>query len=303
MNRSFQASCSGEERSRGPLDLTSPRRGLDERLRAPSKKERRLARQRAEATARRRRARQKRLWAAVAALLSLALVGGIVALGLASHSSPPRTSSGTNAGLVSDQSTATGAGVRAVFAQPHLTDGKPLTFFLGGQFCPFCGAIRWPLVEALSRFGTFSGLGQMHSRPGEDGFQSVATYDFVNAHYESPYITLRTVEAADANGNTLQSPDAEESSLVNQFDPQGSIPFLFVGGRYVASLTYSPGLLQGLSFQQILAEANSPHPGPLGTAIHREADGLTAAICSTDGAQPAAVCSSPAIRSLMKTLG
>ncbi len=125
--------------------------------------------------------------------------------------------------------------------------------------------MRWPLVKALSRFGTFSGLGEMHSRPGEDGFQSLATYDLLHASYQSPYITLRKVEAADANGNPLQSPDGEESSLINQFDPQGSIPFLFVGGRYVASLTYSPGLLQGLSFQQSLNEA----PGILGSALTR----------------------------------
>lgn len=200
-------------------------------------------------------------------------------------------------------STATSvSGLHQVFDKPHLTAGKPLTFFLGGQFCPFCASMRWPMVKALGRFGTFSGLGEMHSRAGTDGFESLATYDFTHASYRSDYITLRLVEAADADGNPLQQPDEEESALVNQFDPQGSIPFLFVGGSYVAQLPYSPALLQGRSFRQILDDFNSPSQTELGKAINDEADRLTAVICKTDGAQPAAVCGQPPIKAFMEKL-
>jgi hypothetical protein len=114
----------------------------------------------------------------------------------------------------------------------------------------------------------------------------------------SDYVTLRMVEVADVNGNPLQRPDAESAALVNQFDPQGSIPFVFVGGSYVAQLPYSPALLQGKSFQQILEEVNSSNPGDVGRAIDAEADGITAIICKTDGDQPASVCSQPAIQAL-----
>jgi len=76
-------------------------------------------------------------------------------------------------------------GVRKVFDQPHTTVGKPLTFFTGGQFCPFCAAMRWPLVKARQRVGTFSGLGEMHSRPGEHGFQSIATVSSTGRCYSS----------------------------------------------------------------------------------------------------------------------
>src|SRR5713226_1234805 len=136
------------------------------------------------------------------------------------------------------------SGIHRVFDKPRLSDGHPLTLFVGGQFCPFCASMRWPLVKALSRFGTFSGLGQMHSQAGVDGFESLATYDLAHAAYRSDYVTLRVVEAADANGNPLQQPDGEEAALINQFDPQGSIPFLLVGGSYVAQLPFSPALLQ-----------------------------------------------------------
>ncbi|HXW35994.1 MAG TPA: DUF929 family protein, partial [Acidimicrobiales bacterium] len=45
--------------------------------------------------------------------------------------------------------------------QPPLTiAGKPGAVFVGGLFCPLCGADRWAMVTAFSRFGTFDGLQQ-----------------------------------------------------------------------------------------------------------------------------------------------
>jgi hypothetical protein len=158
--------------------------------------------------------------------------------------------------------------------------------------------MRWSLVKALSRFGTFSGLGQINSQQGTDGFTSIGSYDLTRATFKSDYVTLRMVEVADVNGNPLQKPDAETTALLNKFDPQGSIPFVFVGGSYVAQLPYSPALLQGKSFQQILDEVNSSNPGGIGRAIDAEADGITAIVCKTDGAQPASVCGQPGIQAL-----
>jgi len=70
----------------------------------------------------------------------------------------------------------------------------------------------------------------------------------------------------------------------------------------VAQLPYSPILLQGRSYQQIVAEVNAENPGPLGQAVNAEADALTAALCTTDGVQPASVCSQPAIQGLIHRL-
>src|SRR5712692_4558881 len=194
-------------------------------------------------------------------------------------------------------------GIHRVYAQPKLIQGHAWTLFVGGQFCPFCAAMRWPFVKALSRFGTFSGLGEMHSQKGVDGFDfSIPTYDFVPASYTSPYLTVRMAEVADANGKPLQTLDDDETDLFNHLDPNGAIPFVFVGGAYVAQLPYSPLLLQGHSYSQIAAEVNSETPGPLGQAINAEADALTAALCTTDGAQPASVCGQPAIQALMHRL-
>ncbi len=194
-------------------------------------------------------------------------------------------------------------GFHRVFDQPHLSGGHPLTLFVGGQFCPFCASMRWPLVKALSRFGTFTGLGQINSQRGTDGFNSIGSYDLTKASFQSDYVTLRIVEVADVNGNPLQRPGADTTALLNQFDPQGSIPFVFVGGSYVAQLPYSPALLQGKSFQQILDDVNSSNPGEIGRAINAEADSITAIICKTDGAQPASVCNQPGIQALSQQAG
>ena len=42
-------------------------------------------------------------------------------------------------------------------------DGKPEVLFIGAEYCPFCAAQRWAMVNALSRFGTFTGLTTTHS--------------------------------------------------------------------------------------------------------------------------------------------
>ncbi len=91
-------------------------------IKAQSKKERRLARQRAEAEARRRRALRKRVGTVAAVTVALALAGGLVGL-LISSGSGSKNAAGQPAGsgLVSNQNTAAGNGIRAVFTQPHLT--------------------------------------------------------------------------------------------------------------------------------------------------------------------------------------
>ena len=53
------------------------------------------------------------------------------------------------------------AAPKAISGAPALTEnGLPRIFYAGAEYCPFCAAERWPLVVALSRFGTFTGLGQ-----------------------------------------------------------------------------------------------------------------------------------------------
>ncbi len=238
---------------------------------------------------------------AVKASARATVVGVILGLGLAACG-PAAVAPGTTPNAPTTTAYDVN-GIHRAYAQPKLIQGKAWTLFVGGQFCPFCASMRWPFVKALSRFGSFSGLGEMHSQLGADGFNfSIPTYDFVHATYTSQYLTVRMVEVADANGNPLQRLDDDETDLVNHLDPNGAIPFVFVGGTYVAQLPYSPLLLQGRSFKEILAETNSATPGEVGQAINAEADALTAALCTSDGAQPASACRQPTVQALIHRL-
>jgi hypothetical protein len=179
-----------------------------------------------------------------------------------------------------------------------LLHGRPVVFFMGAQWCPFCAAERWALVEATSRFGRWSGLGELLSRSGQDFFPSLPTYDLSRATYTSDYISLRHKEVAKVNGDPLQKLGAFEKGLVDEDDKLGSIPFLLAagqGGRYTVDLAYSPGLLEGQTFASLRRGVAAAAPDPAVEAIGGQADAITALICKLDGRRPASVCAKGSI--------
>ncbi|HUX87500.1 MAG TPA: DUF929 family protein [Chloroflexota bacterium] len=184
-------------------------------------------------------------------------------------------------------------------ADPAVSPGQPVpVFFLSALYCPFCGAERWALVEALGRFGTWSNLNPSQSTAGVDGIAAVPTYDFVHARYTSRYVAFNARDVADAQGNPLQPLQPEERTLVNRYNPDGGIPFLLIDGAFAqVSSGYSPGLLAGKSFSQVKSDLTAKAAD--GQAIQHEADVISALICVTDGGQPQNVCDAPAVRALM----
>ena len=72
-------------------------------------------------------------------------------------------------------------------------DGKPLVFYMGAEYCPYCAAERWSMIIALSRFGTFSNLGQTFSS-STDVDPNTPTFSFHGATYTSKYLTFQAKE-------------------------------------------------------------------------------------------------------------
>jgi thiol-disulfide isomerase/thioredoxin len=191
--------------------------------------------------------------------------------------------------------------VRRESGEPLLEGGRPLVFFMGAEWCPFCASERWALVEATSRFGKWSGLGELRSREGQDYFPSLPTYDLTQATYTSRYINLRHKELATVDGDPLQKLGSFEETLVDEYDERGSIPFLFASGppgRYTVELGFSPGLLTGQTFASLHEEVAAAAPTPAVEAIRGQADAITALICKLDGKQPANVCAKGSIPAL-----
>ncbi len=189
----------------------------------------------------------------------------------------------------------------------RLTDGgKPVVFWDGAEYCPYCAIERWPLVVALSRFGSWSSLSTTTSS-SSDTPASLATFTFYGASYSSPYIAFQSVETMTnrpvGNGyQPLQSPTPEQSALVNRYDHGGGIPFIDFGNTFtLIGASYDYSILQGKSVSQIAAELSDTT-----TAVSENvlgvANQMTAAICTLTGDQPTSVCDSVPITALRESI-
>jgi hypothetical protein len=191
---------------------------------------------------------------------------------------------------------------------PLTSGGKPEVLYLGGEYCPYCATQRWAMINALSRFGTFSGLTTTHSS-STDVDPNTPTFTFYKSTYTSSYINFTPVEEYGTTSSTiLQTPTAAQQALAQQYDPgsgTGSpIPFIDLGNKYVQVgnlAPLSPTLLAGKSWSQVAAAMANPSGSQLGTAEIGNANYMTAAICKLTNNQPATACT-PTIQTLETSL-
>ena len=180
-------------------------------------------------------------------------------------------------------------------------NGRPEVFYFGAEFCPYCAAERWPIIIALSRFGTFSGL-KTTTSSSTDVYPNTPTFTFHGATYTSQYIDFVAVETSDRDGKPLESPTPAQQAIVSQYNSSGSIPFVDFGNRFVISgATYQPDVLSGMGWQAV-ADALKQQDSQQAKAILGSANLITAAVCKFAGDQPASVCSSSSIQAIEKTL-
>jgi thiol-disulfide isomerase/thioredoxin len=180
-------------------------------------------------------------------------------------------------------------------------NGKPEVFYYGAEYCPYCAAERWPMIVALSRFGTFSDLSQITSS-STDVYPSTHTFSFYHSSYTSQYIDFVPLEVESYQGVSLETPSADEQQLINQYNPNGSFPFIDIANQYsIVGATYDPQVLSNLTWQQI-ASALSNAQSPVAQGILGTANYLTAAICAATGQQPASVCQAAPIPQVQQAL-
>jgi hypothetical protein len=178
--------------------------------------------------------------------------------------------------------------------------GKPEVLYVGAEYCPYCAAERWAVAQALSRFGTFSGLGETSSS-STDVYPSTATLSFHGATYTSQYLSFsgfeETTNQPDGKGGytPLDTVPADVTKLVSANDSQGSIPFVDLGGKsIVTGSSYSPQVLAGLTQAQIAADLQNAS-SPVAKAVLGAANAITARLCDLTGNKPADVCTSAAV--------
>ncbi len=200
---------------------------------------------------------------------------------------------------------------------PQVTsnDGKPVVYYLGTDYCPYCAFERWSLVVALSRFGTFTDLHQTTSGNSEEisTLNGINSFSFFGSSYTSEHLTFLGVESSDRNGNALQTPTSPEAAAAEQLTG-GNVPVVDIGGRYYApgdpsmagtpegqQFQYAPQIIHGMTWQQI-ATSLSDAQTPQAQAIVGNANWLTAAFCKITGKAPSSVCDSSYIAPLVTQL-
>jgi Domain of unknown function (DUF929) len=199
---------------------------------------------------------------------------------------------------------------------PLLSHGKPEVLYVGGEFCPFCAAQRWPLIVALTRFGHFSRMTNMQSSQSS-AFPGIQTFSFVGTVYRSRYLAFSGIElysaAVDAQGVYTQigTLSPVQALLVARFGTPpvkrgsavGTFPFLDIGNVMVTSTSpFSPGILVGQSQGSIVGDLSQPS-NPIGQAVVASANYLTAGMCAATGQRPTSTCTDKGVRAAAAALG
>ena len=188
--------------------------------------------------------------------------------------------------------------------------GRPEILYIGAEYCPYCAVQRWPLIIALMRFGTFSGIEYMTSS-ATDAYANTPTFTFANATYTSKYIAFVSRELTTNKYNAsiggypaLQRLNASEQAIYARFNPQGSIPFIDyanatidVGGNYG-----DPTILANMNWSEIAGMLSNPS-STQAQALVGSANLVTAQICMLDNNTPASVCGQSYISGIEAQLG
>lgn len=188
----------------------------------------------------------------------------------------------------------------------------PEVLYIGAEYCPFCAAQRWTTIAALSRFGTWTGLGNTSSA-SNDVYANTPTFTFLKATFTSKYLVFKGIEELTNvyPYAKLMTPTKAEQAVFSKYDTStyinmspsndGAIPFISMGNKFLVSgASYNPGLLTGLTRTQIASNLSAT-TSPITKVIITSANEQTAALCKLTNQQPASVCNSPGVKAA-KTL-
>jgi thiol-disulfide isomerase/thioredoxin len=185
---------------------------------------------------------------------------------------------------------------------PLTANGKPEVLFIGAEFCPYCAAERWPLIQALSRFGTFSNLSEIRSS-STDVDANTPTFSFYKSSYSSKYLSLRALEVETRTQSPLESPTKAEDQIWVKYTKQGTFPFMDYGGKYVQTTqSFDPAILAGTNQANIASQLNNPN-STFAKAIVGGANMTTATLCKLTNNKPANVCTAPGVVAAAASLG
>ncbi len=125
-----------------------------------------------------------------------------------------------------------GAGWKVANVAPWQEGGKPILYFYGASWCPYCSASSWAIFKALTEFGSVSG--------NYTGFSSLSdvypgTPEMVlgNTQLTSNNVTFVVSEdLSGVDGTFPATTNCYQSAYVAAYSGS-SIPFVAVNGQYI----------------------------------------------------------------------
>lgn len=187
--------------------------------------------------------------------------------------------------------------IKSINGQALSSGGKPELLYIGAEFCPYCAAMRWATVIALSKFGTFGPFTGIHSAAvtpsgAAESYPNTATLTFLHQKYASQYLTFNPIENEDVKYQPLQSLTSAQQALWTKYEPGGQqgYPYFYFGGKVVITgPLYDPSVLKGLTWSQIANQLTNPKSA-VSKNIYGAANYQIAAVCKMTGNAPASVC-------------
>lgn len=198
--------------------------------------------------------------------------------------------------------------LRALAGAPAYGRGKPGILYVGGDFCPYCAALRWPLVLALLRFGELHGLRYMRSSHA-DVYPDTPTFSFYRSSFRSAVVAFDGIEAEDRAHKALEPLEGQALAVFNRFDAkpyteaESAIPFLYLDGKYgFYGAPFSPHALEGRDWRRIVDTLSRDPQAKLSQDIVGATNLLTAAMCRLTHGRPTRICEAAGVAAAAKSL-
>ena len=194
--------------------------------------------------------------------------------------------------------------LKPITNKPLTAGGKPDMLYIGAEYCPYCGAMRWAMAVALGRFGTFGPLHGIHSS-STDIYPNTPTLTFRHQKYSSKYLTFTPIENENEQQKVIQNPTKAQQALWVKYDStsQGvGYPFIDFGNKIVLTgPLYNPQVLHGMTWAQVASALKNPN-STVAKNVNGAANYLTASICKMTNNTPSSVCSAAPIPTIEASL-
>ena len=186
-------------------------------------------------------------------VLGLVIAGSVAVVGYLAFGCPYLPPAASLAGTP-------GPGWTYANVAPWQQDGKPVVYFYGASWCPYCSAGSWTIYKALREFGTVTGAaGALGFSSLSDVYAGTPEIILADIGYSSSTISfVVTEDTSGVDGTFPGTTDCYEQAYVSAYS-DNAIPFLVINGQYIHAATpiIDPATLSNYTYSASGGDGNS----------------------------------------------